>query len=93
MDWDWAYRRYKPGGLIVGFQDSTGKFCQACDVLLSWPDALKALPKSLPDSSGKSTRRGSMEGPWYLERGFTLGHAGYFALRPPMGRRAGWPCE
>ena len=27
----------------------------------------------------------SMEASWYLEKGFTLGHAGYFAPRPPMG--------
>ena len=53
--------------------------------LPSWPEALSALPKSLPDKQWEDHNERIYGRPWYLERGFALGHAGRFPPRPPMG--------
>ena len=53
--------------------------------LPSWPEATKALPKSLPDKQWEDHSECVYGSPWYLEKGFTIGHAGCFAPRPSTG--------
>ena len=53
--------------------------------LPSRPEAVRALPKSLPDKQWEDHNERIYGSPWFLERGFTRGYAGCFAPRPPKG--------